>query len=702
MPISDPANLFQRVPELRALSDDPKISRAIESGDPFKVYRALVLARIFRRLPEHMPILRELTRERRLFARPLKGTPSLGTYNSVGFGFVGESERDSDGSHIALHAFVVLFAIPLIPMGSYLVKSTGERQWQIYARTPLGIMGWLYTRGLALALVIMVLTGAAHSYHASNNQDLTVLNGFAVPLTVRFDDKMVQVPAQGRSKLTLPTGQLHGVASADKAGVVDKLDIVLESSGRTSIWNVAGASPLVQNTVTYYKVKPVNPEGNESQTVYCGKTFLEFDDIKFLFTDPPPTMSMGKHDSMISVRQLAVVSQPDTPGVQSCINYAFDHSQEKEMLKALEALAAFNDWNEGYANAAMFAATNVSTKEALRVAQKALKVHPDNISLERTIQDLREDAGEHASMLTEYAARKDQHPDSANEQYLYAALLSGNEGISVLKSLAQRFPDNNNILRSLAWRRAAHGDAAGALQDLARLHKVAPADASHLLDLEARLLVAQGRAKEALKLLEASMPELQSHAYGSNAIAYYLISRQTGGDAEKYLKTLPAEQGTERTLDVYRARAGLPILIPADARMPVVRLSMTLRSDPGQALTLLRDISPATLTQALSMDQLALLYGEAVRVNDKIAQGRLRSLLQVNKNDFTLLDQYLRGDNVSIDNIDLNLDVQASAHLVRSRNQHLSPQERSGLKQLAVKTDVWQSNITTASKQWQT
>ena len=704
MSISDPANLFERVPELRSLSDDPRISRAIESGDPFKVYRALVLARLFRRLPQHQALLKELTKERRLFAKSLKGTPSLGTYNSVGFSFVGESERDTDGSHIALHAFVILFGIPLVPMGSYLVKSTGSNQWQIYARAPLGLMGWLYTRGLALALVIMVLTGAAHSYHESSNQDLIVLNGFEFPASVQFGDKVISVPPQGRVTVNLPTGQLHGVASMGKAGVIDTLDIKLESLDRHEIWNLAGAAPLVQNTITYYKVKPVNPDdGGGSQNVYCGKNYLAFSGIKYLFTETPQTISMSKYQTTANVVQLAVISQPNISGVKSCSQYAFEHDQGKDMAKALEAVAALNDWNEEDSNYALYAARSNSVAEAIRVARRIVKAKPDATRMERALQHLREDAGEHELMLTEYANRARQEPDSGSAQYLYASLLSGTEGVRKMAELAQKFPQDADVLRSLVWRKGIHGDYSGASRDLSKLHQLSPADAAHLFDLEIRLLVLQGKPKDALKLLDAAINDQQASGRGRHAVEFGQISRQLGGDAEKYLRSVPdnGSAGSDKSLDAFRVRAGLAVRKQDNASMPIIQLSQSLRTGPEQALKLVRQIDTNQISQLLGSDQIALIYGEAVRVDNKPAQAKLRDLLQMGKKDLALFDQYLRGEKVNIDDIDVESDTMASAYLIRSRNAQLAPQERNSLRQLAIKADVMQGIVTTASKQWQ-
>ncbi|MFZ6680823.1 tetratricopeptide repeat protein [Undibacterium sp. Tian12W] len=700
MSISDPANLFQRVPELRTFSDDPKISRAIESGDPFKVYRSLVLARLFRRLPQHKDVLKELTSERRLFAKPLKGTPSLGTINSVGFSFVGESERDTDGSHIALHAFVILFGIPLVPMGSYVVRSTGDRQWQIYARAPLGIMGWLYTRGLALAMVIMVLTGAAASYQEASTQNLTILNGFDIPVKVRIGEQTLTVAAQGRATMTLPVGHLTGEASSDKTGIIDSYDQTLASTDRFNVWNIAGAAPLVENTIIYSKVKPATPGQAGSQTVYCGKRLLEFAGVEYLFTEPPQTKSMSKHQSSVSAKQLTVVNQADTPAVMSCLNYAFGHGLEKDMLPALEAYAAIKDWDTRTTDIALYVANGISRAEALRLSRKVLKIHPDNVLLERGIQDLRDDIGEHDIMLKEYAQRASQAADSSSEQYLYASLLSGNEGLQAMKNLAKKFPQDANILRSLTWRKFVHGDSRGAAQDLQQLHKLSPENASYLLDTEIKLLLTQQRSADALKLLDAAINNSKGLERAMFTVEFNEIARQQGiGDPEKYLRSMPDDEN-DNILDIYRAKAGLPPNKTEHRDLPMVKLSLSLRSSPEQTLDLVKHINTTQVRQHLGADQLALLYGESSRINDKTTQDKLRQMMHMRKADLSIFEQYVRGEKVNLDEVDFETDVLAAAYFIRSRNPQLSAQERQNLRQLAAKTDVLQGVVSTAIRQW--
>ncbi|MEB0031880.1 hypothetical protein QN372_14060 [Undibacterium sp. RTI2.1] len=707
MSISDPAQLLQRIPELQSLVDDPKISRAIESGDPFKVYRALVLAKLFRRLPEHADVLRLLTSERRLFAKPLRGTPSLGNINSVGFGFVGKAEKDLDDSYIALHAFVILFVIPLIPLGAYVVKSTGSRKWQIYARAPLGILGWLYTRGLALSAVVLVLSGAAHSYHESNSQDLLLLNGFDVPLTVNFDHQTITLPAQGRATVNLKAGKVHGTATAtnsakvaEAAGVIDQFDETLNSSDSYSIWNIAGAAPLLLNTIVYSKVAPENPENQGSQIVYCGKRFIELSNVKYAFEEPPKTMSMSKHESSISINHLTVATSDKTPGVLACINYAMDHGLEKEIAKATEALAQLHDWDIRYSSAAIVTAQSVSNAEAMRVAGRIMQAKPGDVVYERMVQNIREAAGQHEALLSEYGERAKQQPDSANAQYLFASLLSGDEGINAMQNLTQKFPQDPNILRSLVWRKAAHGDYQGANNDITRLHKLSPSDAARLLDVEVRIKVALRRGFEAMNLLNAAVRDKVADNRAGHAADFGLVARYFGADPEIYLKALPGDEQNFRALDFYRVRAGLPVTLPQNALLPEIKLAMALRNAPATALTIARDLSRNQIS-SLGTDQLTLLYGEAVRTNDKVLLIKLQGILHLSKTEETALQGYLRGEDISLEQFDIELDIQAAAYLIRSRNTQLAAAERSALRARAARTDLLHGVISTALNQWQ-
>lgn len=698
MSISDPAQLLQRIPELGAFADDPKIRRAIESGDPFKVFRALMLARLLRRLPAHKKLLKELTGQRRLFAKPLKGTPVLGSINSVGFGFVGKAEQESDDSHIALHAFVVLFVIPLVPLGAYVVKSTGNRSWQIYARAPLGIPGWLYTRGLAAAMVLLVGSGAIHSFHAASHQDLTVLNGFDAPLTLAVDGQTLTLPAQGRVGVTLKAGKLHATASSARNGVIDTVDAELASSDRLSIWNVAGAAPLVRNTIVYTKEASTGPEPANAHTVYCGKRFIELSNVRYRFEPAPQSIKMGKHDTSTSVEQVDVASRPNTAGALMCAGYLFDHPVGTEVAMLMAAQAQLKNWDEDLTAGAVFAAQSVSRRDAIAIARRAVRERPDSLRLARILQDVRQEAGEFDAMLAEHRELARAHPGSEREQYLYASLLSGQAGIDMMQDLSVRFPQQPIILRSLAWRKANHGDARGALHDIARLHVLSPVDAERLMGVEARSLLAMRRGGEAIQLLDAGAQAKNAAERSEHAMEYALLARQLKTDPERFL-TRPGQESGPLDLDFHRVCVGLAPLDAASAASPLVKLALALRDTPGEAIAIAGKLGRHQM-MALPHGGRALLYGEAVRTGQAGLITTMRGLMHLPGPEENLFQQYLRGEPVSLDSIDVEQDVRAAAMFIRSRNAQLPASERAALRDQAGKTDLLHGAVSTALNQW--
>lgn len=710
MTISDPAQLLQRIPELEVLADDPRICRAIESGDPFKVFRSLMLARLLRRLPAHRELLRELTGQRRLFARPLKGMPSLTSINSIGFNFIGEAEPDSDGSHIALHAFVVLFKVPLIPLGAYVVKETGERSWQVYARAPLGIPGWLYTRGLATAMVLLVGAGAVHSFETMGHQDLLILNGFDEPLTVALEGNSHTVPPQQRLNVTVKTGTLHGTASSARGALIDTLDTNIASSGMLSMWNVAGAAPLLRNTVVYTRGGSTGPAPEGTQTVYCGRHFFELADVRYRFEQAPATISMSKHATRTSVEQIEVATRPGAIGASLCIAYLMDHNATREGTQLLAALAQLKNWSDEYAGGAIFAAQANSRGDALRLARRAVKARPDSLPLARMLQELRQQNGEFDAMLAEHRQRAQAHPESADEQYLYASLLSRQQGIDALQELHRRFPKHGTILRSLAWRKANSGDAAGAVRDIALLHTMAPADAERLMGTEARALLAVGRGADALALLDAGARDSKGNDQVEHARDYALLVRQLGSDGVRKDdgRQLESRLHAERlgsgdyagARDFQRVCVGLAPLDADSGKAPAIKLALALRAAPADALALAAKVDRLQMV-AFPDQSRALIYGEAVRTGQAALVKSMEGLLGVSGADDAMLRRYLRGEAVSIAGIDMELDVQAAAMFIRSRNAALPAAERDALREQAARTEVLHGAVHTALNQWQ-
>ena len=711
MSISDPARILTRVPELQELIFDAKIRHAIETGDPFRIYRALMLARLLRRLPKHRELLKTLTRERRLFARPLKGTPGLGTLNSVGLSFVGQAERDDENYHIALHAFVVLFAIPIIPLGAYLVKSTGERQWQIFARVPLGMAGWLYTRGLALSLVLLVLAGAGQSWHEYGEHDLLVLNGFPAPAQLNLAGKQVSVPANGMATFRFKTGPMNGSASLAGAGVVDQFNQNLRFGTQTSIWNIAGAAPLLKADVIYYRQVGNQPEPEPKPTIYCGQRFIEFDKVDYMLTDPPQKLSMGKHDTRRVVSHVRLYHDPKDAkrsGADICGSHLFGSDEEKNIAATLEAMAVLQKWDMRATTYAILSARALSPAEAARVAKRAAQAKPE-LEYFRAWRSVAEDADQHASLVPEFAALARAQPDNPDLQYLNATLLSGQAAMDALQEVVNRFPKHARSLSSLAWHQLARADYQGAQKHLQRLHQLAPDEARNMIDVEVQILLALHQGKQALQLLKTSLNTQENaqenaqdkHGHARHAVDFALLARQLGqADPEQWIRQVDKDETSRRQLDVQRARASLPVPhTPTADAQPLIDLSLALGNDPAKALKIAQSI-PALNLRELAPDQVALLLCEALRARNTVMAQRARELSALLQPDFVRLRDYVNGAAVTLSDSDVNPEIQAAAHLSRSRQPNLAPAERDRLRNLAAQLDFLHGNIHIALEKW--
>lgn len=682
MSIADPANLLHRIPELLSLADDPKIRRAIVTGDTFKVYRALWMARLLRRLPKQADLLINLTSERRLFAKPTNITAATRKSSPFGFQFMGGSEHDTDGSYVATRAFVILSKIAFIPLGNYVVKSTGKQQWEVFARVPLHLKGWLATRGLAFLLASLALSGAAYTYHRSHSQDIILLNGFDLPVLVTLDGESIQLPPQGKASMNVRTGALKGSASVNEVGVIDSFQQTIVSHDGTTIWNIAGAAPLLQTTIVSSKSDDEVGEKNVP-SVYCGQHFIELD----------TKLSISK----ITLAKTTAENGP--VGIAMCVKYANENGQEKTIAPALEAQALIFEWGLSHTINAIAAAKRVSLTEAIRVATRAMQAKPGQIAYERLLQNLREEAGEHDALLLEYAERAKQQPSSAQAQFLYASLLSGAAGVATMQELSLQFPQDPDILHSLVWRKTIHEDYAGANRDLARLHKLSPRHADSLLDTEVSTLLAEKRGIEALRLLHAAVRDKTAENRPGHAADFALVAKQIRVNPDFWLKELPAAENNADLLDFYRVRAGLRPLQTQETQSSFVKLALALRNDPAQALNIARGMNRRQLS-LLATDQLSLLLGEVVRTKDAPLYAMMSGMLALPQSKTTLLESFMRGEPVSIEAIDIDLNIQSAACFIRSRNAQLSAQERASLRSRAARTDLLLGPVTTALHQW--
>jgi hypothetical protein len=705
MMIEDPSGLLQRIPELRALCEDAKVRRAVERGDPFKVYRALMWARWLGRLRSHREVLDTLLRRRRLFARPLKDKSLfLGTMNGFGATMLGDAEPDPhDGTSIATHALVALFVLPLLPLGAYVVRP-GEgsgpmsRSWTFFARVPLGTLPWMWSRAVALSVIALVATGAARAFHASRYRDVYVANGFEEPLTVTLGGTTQEVPSRQVLSITVPMGTQPVRAVTRGGAEVDATELNVTSHPGVLAWNIAGAMPLYLARVVYTE-RPNPDASGEKPTVFCGQRVVELGEVDYVLTEPPESLSIPKGSSHVARSHLGI-AVPTEPPLQVCFSYLAANDQSGKALPFTEAAARVSGWAGEEAGRALQAAMAVGPAETARVAKAWRDAHPDDSDTHRTYQWAAQRNGQLEAITAEYAERARAAPDSSTAQYLHARLLRGGEGLRSMEQLVARFPRDINVLRAVTHGRYLAGDWTGTTQSWERLRAENEKEAAEVLEAQTTALVALGRPAEALELLKQVFKSDNPRTRAQSAELYALVAARSGqGQPDALVAALESEgkgEGEER-FDWLRVRARLPV--KEEPELPGTRLMQLIGKDPKAALAMAPRVAMFELVR-LSGEGWALAYGEAVRTGAADSERALAGAPFLQPEDMEGFRRFILGESGSLDTTELTPDLRAAAYFLRSRNTALPEGERKRLVEQARQEDWLHGPVSEAISSW--
>jgi len=718
--LQDPSGILQRVPELETLTGDPAIRDAIEGGDSFKIYRALVWARLRGRLTAQRETLLALLRRRRLFAKPVKGGgPWLSRINGFGATFLGKSELDPDGTHVTTHALVIFFVVPLLPLGAYLVRKESSEilrsSWSIFARVPLGPVSWVWRRLVALGAAAGVLLVAAAAVHSARYGDVRVLNPFDVPVSVTVGERADTVPAASDVVVGLPVGK-HRARAVTAGGIeVDALDLDVTSGKRVLAWNLGGAMPVLLLDIVYSSAlasvakssrdgsKPADDPEPPPRAIYCGQRLIQLLSVDYAFR--PPDEKLGvKGGSGRVVKTYLGYEKGAKDNPRRCFSYLMQKGREAEAAGFLETAARIARWDPEISRAAVHARLASSAAQALRLAKEARDARPNEIELHRTYQIAAERAGAGSELVEEYRKRAEAEPGSADGQYLYARLLHGTRGRALVDELTARFPDHVYLLRSSFYLHFRAGDWRGAHAAWAKLRAKSAEAAAELADEEIRALVGIGKYAEAIKLAGATFN--QGPVWMRTTMAYgfaraVLVAGVSPADALIVRVEADSHLRPGEKLWLLRHQSGLKV--PKEATAPGLALERAALEDPAAAVRLAGLASEADIG-ALGHATWALLYCEAARLgNAGLEKSLARSAgatAWVGWGELERLRKLVRLELADSPEVDLDPELLAAALLVRSRNQSLTAVQRKALVDEARHLDVLHGPVTNAIPAW--
>jgi hypothetical protein len=694
----DPAGLLQRITELVPLCDDPRIQRAVESGDAFRVYRALVWARLLNRLPAHREVLDHLVKHRRLFARPVKTSPWLGTVNGFGVSFLGSAEAEPDGTRIATHYVVAFFRVPLFPLGAYLVQFAGggplRASWRIFARVPMGTINWAWSRVAALSIIGAVLVGGYQAFQASRHHDVVVVNGFNRPLRVKAGSFSLRVPAGAHRTVRLPVGMQTFQAASEDDIEVDALKAEVKSGSRRLVWNIAGAAPVYQEVIFYRskdsaesKAKPSSP------SVYCGQRWIDVPHVDFMFVDPDKQVSGSTAEGSISRVLLTIAPIPHDERAAFCISFLGSEHRLLDAFPILEAEGRLSGWKGDAAQRAIAVATTVNPAKGYQLAKLARDAAPGDVDANREYQTAATSAGHEAEVEAEYRARAAASPDSPAAQYLALRLRHDADAAAATQRLLARFPTDPAVLRLAMSFRLMNSDWAGVLGAWHTLAEHDEAEAWTYISAPVTALVAQGKGADALTLLEKGFESFEGVRF-SAAEMYARVSKRIGrGEPDLLVKKL--EKGGH--LSLLRLRSGLD-----DGAADASTVTTVLRAapvDPTKAMSASAELNELDLFN-IDASSWGLVYGEAIRTGDAKAAASLARIWNLNGETRDAFDRFVKGEAVPIELYLFSLELRAAARFIRSRNASIEPKEQAQLIAQAKRDDWLSTNVSRAIDGW--
>lgn len=612
---ADPSGILSRVPELEALADEPGIHKAIERGSPRAVYRALFWARWLGRLrdPQSKASADALLGNRRLFLEPLSGSaPVMSTVNGIGTTIYGREEQGADGAYVTTLFFVVFF-VPVIPLGAYLVADAGGRSYRFYGKAPFGAFTFLWGLLWLVGLTSAALFGIVSTLWASQHATLYVVNGLPVPIVAHVGGSDLPVGPEGQSSLVLATGEQPIAITTVDGRALEQGTVAARAGEDVLAWNVLGAAPLYREEVVYGSSLLPAPQAPEPELA-CGRRDIHWGSVDYAFVEPPASIQMSSQFGTERRTHAGVVEG----GFRLCAALLAARQQLPEAVRLLIDTANVLAPDDGMTRLGMaqFAfQIGASWEQLLPLYDDARRGSPANLETHRAYQEAMLALGRREELRADYEARAAADPSSADLAYLAARLGTEASAIDRYAALVERFPDHPHLLRAYAYAFFSAHRCADVIEIWSRPATRGPGSEA-ALPLNAACLLHEGRATDAAALLHASvrsdptLAELYAPTFAAAARA--------GGDPDPSALVRLGDYGDDVG---QRLRATLEAGLPID-RSELAALGGRDRdltetldvaaSDPDRALELVASLPVPSIRQ-LPPELYALLLAEGFR-----------------------------------------------------------------------------------------
>lgn len=305
-----------------------------------------------------------------------------------------------------------------------------------------------------LAVAGAILTGVLGFSRGLAKVPLTIYNGLATPVIVEIDGKSTELgPLQHESLDLDHTGKLAVSTRQARAGLIERFETLIEQ-GNHYVYNVAGATPLVQWTASYGNAAEVPPK-------QLGAQRMSIADVDHWFEEPPKSV-----DTKSGGATRTVLSAVDGVSPTRVLDRVFSEGEQKQCVLRH---AEWDDADSIYLAAWLDRALELpGGKELL---QRRLVRNPSDVISLRAQQDLATPA-EKPALCEAQRKLSDASPKDGDLAYLKVRCEpEGPAREQAFLDGAEEFPNCGFFAMAAGFERLEHEewDAASPLLDRAAL-----------------------------------------------------------------------------------------------------------------------------------------------------------------------------------------------------------------------------------------
>ena len=312
---------------------------------------------------------------------------------------------------------------------------------------------------------------------------VNIYNGLGRPVNVTIGEATVRVPAFSHTKLTVGNDEDYPVRTVTDGGeLIEQFDATIPVGSDESVYNVAGASMLVEWTQVY-------GSAGEAPERMVGPQRWTTSAADYIFEEPPESISTSRSSGGGTRAVMGAFGHDNPSAVLATLE---DEKQRTQVIRTHARWDPSDGRNTGYWLTLASGATGFD-----EIVRARLKADPEDVLTLRAEQDARQDL--RAAVCKRHQALATAQPNSVNFQYLAARCIDDDaQREQAFADLYAQAPNNGWVATAMGYTYAEHArwsEAVGAL-DVAR--KIVPAMSDRLaLDTMRlrRILSSDGNAK---------------------------------------------------------------------------------------------------------------------------------------------------------------------------------------------------------------